>query len=338
MRVLQSLKREVEDCRVELRRDGGEDIADYVDFAAGVSKGRRDDRDAALLEVVGYFFLAEPIQRSRLGFCEGYRGSSGRWGWCCLGAVPGGVGGDGNAVDKDRFGYLVKSDHDRGGVALGFIPGVVGGGPEVVVDLLVLGGDDKGVVGVDGVVLEVVGEGAEDELVHDVALADFVVGVGFVVAGSVLVFMNMALRLWWCLPPVCKILRRVVQSVEPVSTNETDSIRQNCFTRGIVCAKPTSRRDRRLGFLDNQPGIHLDRVRRVIQVPQFLGHHRVGVDILKSGVLGETHESPELIEGSHIPVTRLLDAQDLYRLEHVRYPVGTERAGNVLNGLGEYLH
>lgn len=145
-----------------------------------------------------------------MGFCEGYRGSSGRWGWCCLGVVLGGVGGDGNVVGKDCFGYLVKFDYDWGGVVLGFILGVVGGGFEVVVDLFVFGGDDKGVVGVDGVVLEVVGEGVEDEFVYDVVLVDFVVGVGFVVVGLVLVFMNMVLRLWWCLFLVCKIFRCVV--------------------------------------------------------------------------------------------------------------------------------
>lgn len=91
-------------------------------------------------------------------------------------------GFENDCVGEGLLGYGVGSNGDRWRGADGFLPSVLVCITEVFQDEEVLGGHDEGVVCVDGVAFEVVGECAQDELVEDTAVVYITVKEDFVVS------------------------------------------------------------------------------------------------------------------------------------------------------------
>jgi hypothetical protein len=91
------------------------------------------------------------------------------------------------------------------------------------VDFVVFRGDDQWKVCVDAVLgYATTWKCTEDQLVEDVTLVDRQVGVGLVVP-----ILNVSMLAWQTtanLPPVRDVLRRVVNGVEPITSDQRHRI------------------------------------------------------------------------------------------------------------------
>jgi len=92
---------------------------------------------------------------------------------------------------------------------------------------VVLGGDDEREVRIDAILGQAAArEGAEKELVENMALVDGWVGAGFVVAVVYLALSKLSKRPGTAdLPPVRNAPWRVVHRMEPIPSDQRDRVR-----------------------------------------------------------------------------------------------------------------
>lgn len=204
---------------------------------------------------------------------------------------------------------------DLGWSVRGAIVRVVRFSAEVLHDVAVLAGDGHGVVGVDGVGLEVVGEGTEAELVEDAALIDAEVVAGLRVT------------------PVGQVSRVLVDGVEPVTTNKGHGIGQDRTRDGVGRGNADTRNHGLLGLFGDDTGVELDKVGVLIQMTKRVGNIGVAVDLLERLVSLQPEELTELVEGANVPATSLVDTQDLDGSQSLGNVASTERAGHILNSV-----
>ena len=166
-------------------------------------------------------------------------------------------------------------------------------------DLLVLRGDSKGIMGIDRVVFEVVREGPEEELVANATLND--------------------VRVRRCLfdTPVSEGSGRVVNGVEAVGADQGDSVRQDSTGDGISRSDTDSRNHRLFIGFSNDTWVHLDEIRVVIELAEGVRNGWVGVDFLKCIVPLQAKELPEFVQGSNFPFPSLLNSEDFDKPENM---------------------
>jgi hypothetical protein len=222
-------------------------------------------------------------------------------------------------VGEDSLGGSVRANRNTLFDALGTVKVELVNNVERGVNLPVLGGDGQGMKGIDAVVLEVVRECLEEKLVGNSSVKNVLVG------GSLL---N---------TPVGQSSRCVVDGVESVGTDKSHSIGQDGTRNSVGRSDSNTRNHRLLVVLSNDTRVELDKVRVVVELAESVGNNGVGVDALEGLVLLESKELTELVKGSNLPLTSLLDSKNLNKTHDVGNVTSSESSGGVLNGLHKDL-
>ncbi|KAI6756178.1 hypothetical protein HG530_011914 [Fusarium avenaceum] len=216
-------------------------------------------------------------------------------------------------VLEDVLGRSVADDVDARGCRCGTAKVEAVYTLDVREDLVVLCGYDHWVVRVDRVALEVLRESAQEELVEYAAMVDIEIIVNLLVA------------------PVRQVTRVVIGGVVPITTDESNGIRENDSGDGVRRSDAHTRRHGRLGLLCDDTGIQLNEVRMLVEVFQRLGDLGIRVDLLESIVGLETEMLTELIETSEIPLAATQDTQHLDRLHDTRDVTSTKSTARLFN-------
>jgi hypothetical protein len=181
-------------------------------------------------------------------------------------------------------------------------------------------------VGVDRVRLEVVGEGSGGELVEDAALVDAEVVPDLVVTpvgeiSRVVIDLEQLSNNCKQSPSWRKTYRVVA-----IATNKSHCVRQNSPGNSIGRGNANTGDHGLLGLLGHNSGIEFHKVRMLVQTSKRLHNVRVRVDLFESLVGLQLEEFAELVEGAHVPLPALDDAQDFNVLQNLWYVPCAERA------------